>query len=189
MKVKPAERAGRVLMEMGPGESKLVAQAGMVLKLKNILVPIDFSECSDKALKYATAFAEQFRASLTLLYVVQVPYGTGEAGVIDFEKYKKEMTGDGKKQLEAMAKECPKTVPTQTVVRSGSAYDEIVRVAAESDIDLIIISTHGRSGLKRFFVGSTTEKVVRHAPCPVLVVREREHEFVAVPEEKPSKRW
>ena len=171
-------------MELGPGESRLVAQPGSgSFRLKSILVPTDFSECSEKALNYAMAYAEQFRASLTLLYVVEIAYGS-EAGVINFEKYKQEANDEGKKKLVAIAKRFSKSIPTKSSVRIGAPYDEIVRYAQEANTDLIIISTHGRSGLKRFFLGSTAEKVVRHAPCPVLVVREREHEFVDLPEER-----
>lgn len=190
MKIKPADKKGRILMELGPGESKLVAQPGIdSLKLKKILAPTDFSECSEKGLRYATAFAEQFRASLTLLNVVEIAYGAGEAAVIDFEKYKKEANEESRRKLAKLVKQSPKSVPTKGIVRTGSPYDEIVRFAQEAETDLIIISTHGRSGLKRFFLGSTAEKIVRHAPCPVLVIREREHEFIDFPEEKVSRRW
>ena len=66
----------------------------------------------------------------------------------------------------------------ETLVRSGVAFDEIVKVARELKVDLIILSTHGHTGLKHGFLGSTAENVVRRAPCPVLVVREQAHEFV-----------
>jgi nucleotide-binding universal stress UspA family protein len=81
--------------------------------------------------------------------------------------------------LEALArKELKPAIQSATLVRSGSAFNEIVAVARELQIDLIIIATHGYSGLKHFLLGSTAERVVRHAPCPVLVVRDREHDFV-----------
>jgi nucleotide-binding universal stress UspA family protein len=64
------------------------------------------------------------------------------------------------------------------MVRIGSAWQEITEIARDRDIDLIIIGTHGYTGLKHLVLGSTAEKVVRHAPCPVLTVREKEHEFV-----------
>ncbi len=179
MKVKLGPRAGRVVMELGPGESDLVAQPRDALKLKRILVPLDFSECSEKALQYAVAFTEQFPASLTLLYVVEISYGAGEAAIIDLQKTKREMVEEAKRKLAVSARTIPKSIRVRTVVETGIAYDEIIRLARETETDLIIISTHGRSGLKRFFMGSTTEKVVRHASCPVLVVREQEHDFVS----------
>ena len=69
--------------------------------------------------------------------------------------------------------------PVKTLVRTGSPADEIVDAAKEMGVDLIILSTHGRTGLKHLLLGSMTENVVRRAPCPVLVVREREREFVS----------
>ena len=121
MKIKPAERAGRVLMELGPGEPKLMAQApNDLLKVKKILVPIDFSECSEKALQYAIAFAEQFRASLTLLYVIEIHYSAGEAAIIDMEKTKNEMIEEGKTKLAALAKRAPKATPARGIVEIRS---------------------------------------------------------------------
>jgi nucleotide-binding universal stress UspA family protein len=70
------------------------------------------------------------------------------------------------------------SVKTQAIIRIGQPASEIVDVAQELQSDLIILSTRGRSGLAHVFLGSTAEKVVRHAPCPVLVVREKEHEFI-----------
>jgi universal stress protein A len=71
-----------------------------------------------------------------------------------------------------------KSITSEELVHIGRPYEEIITVAKEHKADLIIIATHGRSGLKHAFLGSTAERVVRHAPCPVLVVREREREFV-----------
>ena len=189
MKVRRANRAGRVLIEVGPGEPKLMAQpSSEAVKLKKILVPVDFSECSAKALQYAIAFAEQFHASLTLAYVIEINYGAGEAAIIDLEKTKREMIEEGKRKIATLARQTPKAIPTGTVVETGTPYDEIVRLTEELEIDLVIMSTHGRAGLKRFFIGSTTEKVVRHASCPVLVVREKEHDFVGESVETKTER-
>src|SRR6185295_13967182 len=85
----------------------------------------------------------------------------------------------GKKELRAMAERTSKKVPADSTLREGSSYHEIVTAAKELDVDMIIISTHGTRGLTHFFMGSTAERVVQHAPCPVLVVREREHEFIS----------
>ncbi len=177
MKIKPTQKKGGVVVELGPREAQLptpaVAEAGApaLFKLDRILVPVDFSECSKKTLQYAIPFARQFNAELSLLFVVQ-PYPTmGEMPAVD-------PLPDVESELEELRKSIPAWVRLKTVVRHGEPHAEIVNAARELGMDLIIISTHGRSGLARVVMGSTAEKVVRHAGCPVLVVRENEHEFV-----------
>ena len=70
------------------------------------------------------------------------------------------------------------SIGAEALVRAGQPYYEITTAAKELDVDLIVITTHGRTGLKHALLGSTAERVVRHAPCPVLTVREREHDFI-----------
>lgn len=149
--------------------------------LKRILVPIDFSENSMKALRYAAAFARQFDAKVSLLHVVvPVPvaadYGYGPV----IPPYQEEMAIRRiEDQLAALGrKEVGAERLSEVAVRCGSAFDEIGRAAKELAVDLIVLSTHGYTGLKHILLGSTAERVVRHAPCPVLVVREQEPEFV-----------
>jgi universal stress protein A len=86
----------------------------------------------------------------------------------------------GEKELaKLVASEVPNEIPADTLVRVGSPAREIVEIARNLPADLIVISTHGRTGLKHVFLGSVTEHVVQRAPCPVFVVREREHEILA----------
>ena len=158
-----------------------IASLASGLKLKRILVPTDFSAPSKKAFRYAAKFAEEFGASLTLLHVVEPivalgdAYGWVETPAITDPALQKEAST----RLAGLAqKEIGELIPVKPLVRCGKAYQEIVSVAKEREIDLIIIATHGYTGLKHVFLGSTAERVVRHAPCPVLIVREREHEFV-----------
>jgi nucleotide-binding universal stress UspA family protein len=165
-----------------PSEDSLKGGAtAPAFQLKKILVPIDFSECSKKALQYAIPFARQFGAELILLHLVQqYPEVTDEipmalAPVEDIQT-----------DLEALRKMVGDTVPSQALVQLGDPRVEITKAAKELSADLIILSTHGRTGLERVLLGSTAEKVVRHAGCPVLVVRELEHEFIAeTPRDKP----
>jgi nucleotide-binding universal stress UspA family protein len=151
-------------------------------KLKKILVPTDFSDCAKKALQYAIPFAKEHEAAITLLYVVPSNYAAGEYGGIDYASLEAEMRADGERQLAQLAQLCvdekPGAVPANTLVRTGSPADEIIDVAKSLRADLIVISTHGRTGLKHVFLGSVVEHVVRRAPCPVLVVREQEQEFI-----------
>lgn len=150
------------------------------LKLQEILVPVDFSEASYKALRYAAAFANQFNARITILHVVHVTYMAGEYGPIDVPVLEAQLLEAARKKLASVGQEqVPPGCLHETIVRNGPAAHEIATVAQEKNSDLIIISTHGYTGLKRVMLGSVAENVVRHAPCPVLVVREREHEFIS----------
>jgi len=188
MKIKPTRKSGTVLVESGPADDLLIersehfgAEEKTLFRLKQILVPIDFSTCSRKALQYAIPFARQFGATLTLLNVVQSNYYPGGefSGGYDFARVEKELRESGERQLSRIVlEEVDELVPVKTVVRVGQPVQEIVSAARELESDLILLSTHGRTGLKHVFLGSVTENVVRHATCPVLVVREGEHDFV-----------
>jgi len=148
--------------------------------IKSVLVPLDFSEESKKALAYAVPFAEQFGAKLTLLHVVEPVATPGFAASFPLALENDKLMAVCKGKLEHLIKEQaidPKLVE-KALVRCGRSFHEIAEAARTLKVDLIVISTHGYRGLKHALLGSTTERVVRHAPCPVLVVREREHEFV-----------
>lgn len=175
MKVKPVEKQGGVRVELGPDESQLpVSDANREFSLKEILVPVDFTECTDKALSYALPFARQFGASLTLLHVVEPAVGAAsEVALVNVCSDK-----EAQRKLANMKARVEKQVKCQTVLRKGFAATEIIDVASERNCDLIILSTHGRTGLDRLISGSTSEKVVRRAGCPILVVRPHGHDFV-----------
>ena len=167
----PAERKG---FRAGGG----TVPATEAFEVKSILVPIDFSAGSEKALARAVPLAHQFGAKLTLLHVVE-PAGTPDFDtsfplLLDDDKLK----GACRNRLDRIVKDGqiePKLIE-KTLVRFGRAFNEIVRAAKTLKVDLIVISTHGYTGLKHAFLGSTTERVVRHASCPVLVVRAQEEE-------------
>jgi universal stress protein A len=162
-------------------EEKLVRTKPTGIALKRILVPIDFSPLSKKAVQYARPFAEEFRAGLTLLHVIEpdVP------PAFDRLMIAPQLSPNGNRtkcanRLKTLASSMVvrATNYVQCTVRTGLAAHEIVEAAKEFDTDLIVMATHGYTGWKHFAIGSTAERVVRAAPCPVLVVREREHEFV-----------
>jgi nucleotide-binding universal stress UspA family protein len=144
--------------------------APIVPRLKHILVPIDFSKVSINALRYAVPLAKQFGAKLTLLHVVEIPNLDPQLAYvpIDTTETRREIL---KRSAELVRRVIPKGVFAKTIVRSGVAFDAITSAARELKCDLIIITTHGYTGLKHIFIGSTAERVVRHASCPVLVVR------------------
>lgn len=142
--------------------------------IKNILVPIDFSDYSKNALKYAVEFAKKFSAKLFLIYVVEpiiypADFSMGQVAIpstdIDIQNRAEE-------ELKKLADEIQTDTQVETIIKTGKPFVEINETAREKDIDLIIIATHGHTGVEHLLFGSTAEKVVRKAPCPVLTLRE-----------------
>ena len=142
------------------------------LKIEKILMPLDFSRASVKALDYAVWLAKHFRAAIHLVHIYppdeasSVP-GAGHllfqsAEAID--RLNEELAGIHQKHV-------PTFRPENCHIRGGQPYQEIVLLAREIDADLIVLATRGYSGLKHLLLGSTAERVVRSAPCPVLVTR------------------
>ena len=143
--------------------------------INKILVPIDFSDYSKSALKYAVNFCKNCQAEMFLIYVVeQVVYPPDfSMGQIAIPSVNAEWDERARQELDKLAKEhIPSTVQVKTIIKTGKPFIEIIETAGELDIDLIIIATHGRSGMEHILFGSTAEKVVRKAPCPVLTLRE-----------------
>ncbi|HZY86563.1 MAG TPA: universal stress protein [Gemmataceae bacterium] len=153
-----------------------------MIDLRRILVPTDFSKSSANALTYAAAFAEKFGAEILLLHVVQdlalfIPEAVLVAPppappVEQFAAAARAALG------RVIADLRPPGLTVRPEVVEGTPYEEIVRFARERDVDLIVIGTHGHTGLAHILLGGVTDKVVRRAPCPVLTVRHPEHEFV-----------
>jgi universal stress protein A len=150
--------------------------------IRRILVPVDFSAQSLKALHYALSFADQYGAKLILLNVVEPAVYPSELGYIptEIEALHENVMKNAKERLqELVAKRLPADISAEQQVRVGSPFLEIAAAAKEPEADLIVIATHGYTGLKHVFLGSTAERVLRHAPCPVLTVRQLEHDFVS----------
>ena len=164
-----------------PDKTKVIDLVPAVMKIRNLLVPIDFSPSANKALVYALSFAEQFGAKVTLLNVVEPAVYPIELGYVPLEidTLHRAMQNSARERLaDIAAKRVPGRFRANTLVRVGRPHQEITKAAKELESDLIVIATHGYTGLKHAVMGSTAERVVRHAPCPVLTVREREHDFV-----------
>jgi nucleotide-binding universal stress UspA family protein len=153
-------------------------------QLKRILVPTDFSDHSEHAAAYALELAKRYEADeIHCVHVSDIPadlmatsayYMTGPS-----EQFVEQVRAESRKSLEAFAQKNFPGVPVQAVFLEGRPFAEIVRYASENQVDLIVISTHGRSGLKHALFGSVAEKVIRKAPCPVLVVKRDERDFVS----------
>jgi universal stress protein A len=151
--------------------------APAITHLKSILAPLDFSEASLKSLKYAVPFAKQFGAKITLAHIVKPPLYSSEG--LYAESFGPEHLASIKEAVLGIRNtEIPADLPVEIIVRYGHAFEDILAVAREIRADLIIATTHGYTGLKHMVMGSTAENIVRRAPCPVLVVREVEHDFV-----------
>lgn len=143
--------------------------------IKKVLVPIDFSDYSKSALKYAVNFSEKFNAAMILIYVIEpVIYPPDfSMGQIALPSVNAEWDIKAKEELDKLAKaEIPDNIKVTTILKTGKPFIEIIETAAENDVDLIIIATHGHTGVEHILFGSTAEKVVRKAPCPVLTLRE-----------------
>jgi nucleotide-binding universal stress UspA family protein len=151
------------------------SEKAMPLPVKRILVPVDFSECSTFALRYAANLAQQVDASILLVHVASSLLTPPEMEYVqlDLRKFQAEVQKHANARLVALAKqELPATVHASPIVRHGTPWEEITRLAKERKADLIVIGTHGYTGVKHMIMGSTAEKVVRYAGCPVLIVRE-----------------
>jgi nucleotide-binding universal stress UspA family protein len=139
---------------------------------KKILVPTDFSKCAEEATRAAVELAKRFEGSLTLLHVYEIPAVLLPEGAIlaasatmtDITRNINEALATAKKQIVG--------VPVETQMIEGVPFVEVVGAAKQGNFDLIVIGTHGRTGIKHFLLGSVAERVVRKAPCPVLTVRE-----------------
>ena len=148
------------------------------LRLRTILVPTDFSKPSLKALKYADALAKNFRAALHLINVFDVQ--VEPPSVTPLYAIDPEIEHRRGRRLRGLAREyAPRLPGARCHVRVGLAFDEVCRAAERLDADLIVTATQGYTGMQHLLFGSTAERIVRHAPCPVLVVREKEHDFVS----------
>lgn len=153
-----------------------------MIRLNRILLPTDFSEQSRSAMTYGSAFAEKFGAEIHLLHVVQDLVAMVPEPGLAFAppaNYMAELTASAEQALARLPD--PAMVEGLTIVRvtrQGAPFVEIIRYARENAIDLIVMGTHGRSGLAHVLLGSVAEKVVRKASCPVLTVRPADHQFV-----------
>ncbi|MHA3770379.1 universal stress protein [Verrucomicrobiota bacterium sgz303538] len=154
--------------------------APIPLRLKTILVPTDFSEPSYNALNHALGLAGQFGSSVLLVHVIEPVHPYPVNGLTHYpgdlpSDSLYELRDEAEKTLVRLrdAASAALDAPVQVSLRVGRATDEIVLAAKELEADLIVIATHGYTGLKHVFLGSTAERVVRHAPCPVLVLRSR----------------
>ena len=138
--------------------------------LKQLLVPVDFSNCSQEALAYAEKLAGGLGGEVTILNVVPLNEGVLRLGADQFGLLDQQLQENQRRKLVAFIRNFKSLKPGRCLVRLGDPAREIVRMAEELSATAIVISTHGLTGVKHALIGSVAEKVVRHARCPVWVV-------------------
>ena len=172
--ISPKQCAVRPLTR-SPGERT----KGAPFKIANILVPLDFSRRSLKALKYALPFAERFGSALHLAHVYEHEYPMSILAAMPLAIPETEVARRARRRLQAVAKKhAIALAPENCHAVKGPASDAICRLARRLQTDLIVATTHGYTGLRHVLLGSTAERLVQHSPCGVLVVRQHEREFV-----------
>jgi nucleotide-binding universal stress UspA family protein len=151
------------------------ARKAPALKLRRILVPIDFSKESQDALPHAALLAREFAAEIALVHVIEHLTVDSLLGLEPSPETLTAAVKEAEAELEGMAASLRKATgaTASAIVRDGAPFQEICATAKALDADLVAISTRGQSGLTRVVLGSTAERVVRHAPCPVLAVRKQ----------------
>ena len=151
-----------------------------MIVLKNILVPTDFSETAEIAVRYAKALAEAFGAKVHVLHVATDParFLPAEA-FATLPDLRVQLEADTRKRLDGILADAgTQKLDVHRAIRLGEPFVEIIGYARGNAIDLIVMGTHGRGPIKHLLLGSVAEKVVRKAPCPVLTVRPPAHQFV-----------
>ncbi len=143
--------------------------------IARIIVPVDFSAHADRAIDYAITLGKQFGACVELFHVVDDPFGSGgwgsEVYISDLDGLRQRAIEESKTRLEARRSMIPASgVPLVATVRMGHVAQTILEYAKDVGADLIVMGTHGRTGLAHFIIGSVAERVVRLASCPVLTV-------------------
>ncbi len=154
-----------------------------MIKMAKILYPTDFSELSTYALRYALSFAHAYQAKLHCLHVVDEAYQYWTAmgpNSVPVGPATEDILQSARKEMDSFAAEHFKDIEVEVItdVVLGRPFMEIIQYARKQCIDLIVLATHGRTGLSHVLLGSVAERVVRKSPCPVLTIRHPQHEFI-----------
>lgn len=158
------------LVRLSPTPVLTLHKSTQKFRLKHILMPVDFSEFSLKAVEYGTEIARRFQSEITLLHVIEsLPYPAfypeGFSPAFDFDPQLRQRINEN---LDTILHDAE--LPVHRVIRMGTPSTEIVHYAQKKDIDLILMSTRGLTGLEHILIGSTTERVVRMSEVPVLTI-------------------
>jgi len=148
--------------------------------VKKILVPVDFSENCSVALDWAMSISEYIGAGVILFHALEVPYylqrRANKILIID-KDIKEKVKKDTTKNLQTFSEKYNNKITIAPEMSEGKAFIEIIKAAGKHQVDLIVMGTHGRTGLEHMLIGSVAEKVVRKAHCPVLTVKHPDFKF------------
>jgi len=142
-----------------------------------ILFPTDFSESAENASRYALSLAKKYASKVYVIHVIEPFTYTTEFG-LDFSAQLKEMEASARRLLDDVAASIKKNnLDVESVLITGEPFVEIIKYARKEQVDLIVMATHGRSGIEHMLMGSVAEKVVRKSPCPVLTIKKSGQTF------------
>lgn len=148
------------------------------MKVEKILFPTDFSEGSSHALPFAVDLSKHYNSKLYILHVIYDIAKATDSHIphVSSDELYKEMSAWAQGEIESCCIEEIRGLPNvEKVVLKGIPYEEVIKFTEKQKIDMIVMGTYGKKGLERFLFGSTAERVVRRAPCPVMTVRVSEH--------------
>lgn len=142
-----------------------------MIEFEKILFPTDFSESAENAARYAISLAKKYGSNLYIVHVVEPFTYTTDFG-LDYSVQYKEMEATARRLLDEFVASIQRNyLDAEGVLLSGEPFVEIIKYAKREQVDLIIMGTHGRTGLEHMLLGSVAEKVVRKSPCPVLTIK------------------
>jgi nucleotide-binding universal stress UspA family protein len=142
------------------------------MKIRTILVPVDFSDSADQAFTWAQELAAKWAARLLVLHVLPLPVYPMEMGIsANFTALEADLRADAEKRVQALVSSADTPdLQIDTKILMGEPFHDICRVAEQEQVDLIVMGSQGLTGLSHVLLGSVAERTVRHAACPVLVV-------------------
>jgi nucleotide-binding universal stress UspA family protein len=163
------------IVTANPPTRDLISKPASALDVKNVLFATDFSASSEAALPYATAICRRFGSTLHMVHVLSDAGLLMMSGGVDYVSMGtiyEDAENEAKEKLEEISAHF-ETIPHRTYVRHGGVWKNLALLVEANGIDLIVVGTHGRTGLGKLFLGSVAEDILRHAPCPVLTVGPR----------------
>jgi len=160
--------------------TSLPETAPSAVRIKKLMVPLDLSQHAHKAIRYAVRFAQQFGAEIDLVHVISPLGYDGLIIPTALQEVNTQLRKHAREELQKLVgMEEQYRIKLKADVLLGDPAHEIAKLAQERGTDMIVLTTHGRSGFTHALLGSVTERIVRHAPCPVFVVHAREHDFIS----------
>jgi nucleotide-binding universal stress UspA family protein len=150
-----------------------------MISFNGVMVPVDFSKESNLAAKFASSLAEEYKTKLHVLHVIEPLHASLRLHVADFDAFQQKVIDQAQEDLgNVIPSSMKKRLEVEEILEIGHPQHVIVDKAKELGVDLIVIATHGRTGFAHVLLGSVAEQVIRHAPCPVFVIRNPKDKYV-----------